>query len=218
MDQQVTTDYARDFAKARQLLKRGDINGYWAVMVGHDKYAETARNVAANRNFWGYHANQHLQREAERVLGRPLNQDELSSIMYDIADGDLEARQASVLGGRGIGLTSGEIERYHVAALDKKRLPPSAYLGEQWQDLIGPAWSAAAGTPGLQRPGIGQGPTFATSWNSIRTCSPISKSLSSPSARISASTRRWPRTRRIISTGCSTNTSPVSTSATRRAA
>ena len=116
-------------------------------MAGHDKYAETARNVAANRTFWGYHANQHLQREAERALGRPLNQGELDSIMYDIANGDLTAREASVLGGRGIGLTSGEIAQYHFDAFGKKLLPRSAYLGGQWQDLIGPAWSAAAGTP-----------------------------------------------------------------------
>lgn len=124
------TDFSGILADGAEVLKRGDVDGYWRLMAPHDGYAKLARAVARNDGFAGRAANERLARQHLETHGKPIDEQKVNEVRVRIADADLKARQKSLDREGNITLKPDTIAEYHRDVFTKQGLPEDSYTLE----------------------------------------------------------------------------------------
>ncbi|MEQ8601962.1 MAG: hypothetical protein RIB45_01490 [Marivibrio sp.] len=123
-------DYADVLARGRQLIDRGDVAGYWALIAEHDPYAKLAHGVATNSTPEGRAANERLANYYRRQHGRNITDAEIEDIRRKIANADAEARRKSMEAENNIGLKPDTIAGYHKTVFEQSELPSDTFTLE----------------------------------------------------------------------------------------
>jgi hypothetical protein len=144
--------------KARDHLRDNDIDGYWATLEKHDKYAGLARDAAANRGELGQTANARLERFARDLRGKPLTEPERDEIRSEVAAADLAQRDRNLQEQGNHRITGQQSVDYHAQVFEARGIPKEAYFPTELQPDLGGLWGMGAGIylPDVKVPGCPQ--------------------------------------------------------------